>query len=99
MVKNPPVDAGDIRDAGSVPGLGRSPGERNGNPLQYSCLEKPMDRGDWKATVHRVAKSRTQLKRVSTHTRRSNWSILKEINPKYSLEGLMLKLKLQYLAT
>ena len=72
MVKNPPVDAGDIRDAGSVPGLGRSPGERNGNPLQYSCLEKPMDRGDWKATVHRVAKSQTQLKRVSTHTRRSN---------------------------
>ena len=46
-------------DLGSIPGLGRSPGERNGNPLQYSCLENPMDRGDWLATVHGVAKSRT----------------------------------------
>ena len=44
-----------------IPGLGRSPGEGNGNPLQYSCLEKPMDRGAWQATVHGVAKSRTQL--------------------------------------
>ena len=59
VVKNPPADAGDIRDTGSIPGLGRSPGERNGNPLQYSCLENPMDRGDWQATVHRIAKSRT----------------------------------------
>ena len=46
---------------GSIPGLGRSPGEGNGNPLQYSCLEKPMDRGAWQATVHGVAKSRTRL--------------------------------------
>ena len=48
-------------DPGLIPGLGRSPGEGNGNPLQYSCLENPMDRGAWWATVHRVAKSRTRL--------------------------------------
>ena len=48
-------------DLGLIPGLGRSPGEGNGNPLQYSCLENPMDRGAWRATVHRVAKSRTRL--------------------------------------
>ena len=50
---NPPVNAGDM---GLIPGLGRFPGERNGNPLQYSCLENPMDRGTWWVTVHRVAK-------------------------------------------
>ena len=54
------------RDAGSVPGLGRSPGEGNGNPLQYSCLENPMDGGAWWATVHGVAKSQIQLKWLST---------------------------------
>ena len=48
-------------DPGSIPGLGRSPGERNGNPLQYSWLENPMDRGTWWATVHGVAKSQTRL--------------------------------------
>ena len=53
---------------GSIPGLGRSPGERNGNPLQYSCLENPMDRGAWRATVHGVAKSRTRLSDSHTHT-------------------------------
>ena len=63
-VKNPPIGAGDIRDVDSVPGLGRSPGEGNGNPLQYSSLENPMDRGDWQAMVHRVAKN--LLKRPST---------------------------------
>ena len=51
----------DAGDPGSNPGLGRSPGEGNGNPLQYSCLENPMDRGAWRAIVHGVAKSRTQL--------------------------------------
>ena len=50
MVKNPPANAGDMRDTGSIPGLGRCPGERNGNPLQYSCLENPIDRGTWWAT-------------------------------------------------
>ena len=54
VVKNPPANAGDRRDAGSIPGLGRSPGEGNGNPLQDSCLENLMDRGAWWATVHGV---------------------------------------------
>ena len=62
MVKNTTADAGDIEDSGLIPGLGRSPGEGNGNPIQHSCLENPMDRGAWGATVHGVAKSRTQLK-------------------------------------
>ena len=53
MVKNPPVHAGDV---GSIPGLGKSPGEGNGSPLQYSCLENTMDREAWKATVREVAK-------------------------------------------
>ena len=53
MVKNLPANTGDM---GSIPGLGRSPGEENGNPLQYSCLENSMDRGAWRATVHRVMK-------------------------------------------
>ena len=57
VVKNPPANAGDVRDAGWIPGLGRFPEGGHGNPFQYSCLEKPMDRGDWQATVHRVAKS------------------------------------------
>ena len=62
VVKNLPASAGDIRDVGSIPGSGRSPGEGNGNPLQCSCLENPMDRGVWQATVHMVAKSPTTLK-------------------------------------
>ena len=66
MVKNPPDNPGDIRDTGSIPGLGRSPGERTGNPLQYSCLENPIDRGAWGTTVHGVAKSWTRLKQLST---------------------------------
>ena len=57
--KDPPANAGDVREAGSIPGLGRSPGGGHGNPLQYSCLENPMARGAWRATVHRVTKSRT----------------------------------------
>ena len=87
-------------------------GKGNGKPFQCSCLENPMDRGAWWATVHGVAKSRTRLKRLSTHIRicrlvcwrsllrvlwtakRSNQSILKEINPEYSLEGLLLEMKL-----
>ena len=59
MVKNLPVNARDIRDVGSVPGSGRSPGGGNGNPLQYSCLENPMDRGAWWAAGHSVTKSRS----------------------------------------
>ena len=59
VVKNLPANAG---DEGSNPGLGRSTGEGNGNPLQYSCLGNPMDRGAWRATVHGVAKSQTGLR-------------------------------------
>ena len=61
VVKNPPVNRGDLRDTGSIPGLGSSPGGGYGNPLQYSCLENPMERGAWWATVHGVAKSWTRL--------------------------------------
>ena len=60
-VKNPPAHAGDAGDLGLIPGSGRSPGGGNSNPLQYSCLENPMDRGAWWATVRGVAKSRTRL--------------------------------------
>ena len=66
MVKNPPANAGDIRDTGCIPGSGRSPGGGHGNPLQYSCLKIPMDRGAWGAAVHRVTQSRTRLKGLST---------------------------------
>ena len=57
--KEQPANAGDIRDMGSIPGSGRSPGGGHGNPLQYSCLENPMDKGAWQTTVHRVTKSWT----------------------------------------
>ena len=60
--KEPSANARDLRDVGLIPGLGRFPGEGNGNPLQYSCLENPLDRGAWWATVHSVTKSQTQLK-------------------------------------
>ena len=66
MVKNLLANPRDIRDTGSIPGLGRSPGEKIGNPLQYSCLENPVDRGAWGTTVHGVAKSWTRLKQLST---------------------------------
>ena len=65
MVKNWPANAEDTRDAGLIPKSGRSTGEGNGNPLQYSCLENPMDRGAWWAAVHGVEKSQVHL---STHT-------------------------------
>ena len=56
MVKNPPANTGEVRDAGLIPGSGRSPEEGNDNPLQYSCLKNPKDRVAWQATVHRVTK-------------------------------------------
>ena len=59
VVKNPPANAGDAKDSGLIPGIGRSPGAGNGNPLQYSCLENSMGRGSWWATVHGVTKSQT----------------------------------------
>ena len=69
-VKNPLANARDLRDMGSIPGLGRSPGGGHGNPLQYSCLANPMDRGAWRATVYGVAKSWTELKQLSMHNKR-----------------------------
>ena len=69
MVKNLSANAGDVREAGLIPESGRSPGGGHGNPLQYPCLENPMDRGAWWTTVHRITKSQTQLSTyVHTHT-------------------------------
>ena len=71
VVKNPSANTGDARAVGSIPGSGRSPGVGNGHPLQYFCLENPMDRGAWRATVHGVAKSQTRLSRHTlTHITR-----------------------------
>ena len=66
VVENPSANERETRDAGLIPGLGRSPGEGNGNPLQYFCLENPMDRGAWQATVHKAAESQTQVRRLSS---------------------------------
>ena len=66
VVKNPPANAGDIRDVGSISGLGRFPGEGHGNPLHHFCLRNPMDTGAQPTTVHRIAKSRTRRKLLST---------------------------------
>ena len=63
VVKNPPANAGDM---GSIPGSGRSPGEGNGNQLQYSCLRNPMDRGAWQAPVHRVSKESDMTERLNS---------------------------------
>ena len=71
LVKNSPANSGDTRDSGSIPGLGRSPGEGNGNPFQCSCLENPKDRGAWQAPDHRVAKSQTRLSDLA-----STWQLL-----------------------
>ena len=84
VVKNLPANAGDLRDSGSIPGLGRSLGEGHGNPLQYSCLENPMDRGVWRTTAHGVAKSRTRLKLLSSSSSSSlreeaSRSLVKEV--------------------
>ena len=73
VVKNLPASAGDVRDAGSIPRLLRSPGRGHGNPFRYSCLENPMDRGSWWPTVRGVAKSWTQL---SAYTSPTLWQVL-----------------------
>ena len=88
MVENLPANAGDLRDAGSIPGLGRTRGEGRGNPLLYSCLKSPIDRGAWCAAVHGVAKSRIRLsdftftyhfqaleKEMATHSSVPAWKI------------------------
>ena len=62
VIKNSPANEGDMRDAGLISGLGRSPGGGHGNPFRYSCLENPKDRGAWRIAVHRVAQSQTLLK-------------------------------------
>ena len=71
VVKNPPDNAGDSRDLGSILGSGKLPGVGNGNPLQYSCLENSIDRETWQATVHGVTKSRTRLS-TAQHKKASN---------------------------
>ena len=79
MVKIPPANAGVTGDPGSIPGSGRSPEVGNGNLLQYTCLENPMDRGAWQATAHEIAKSQTRL---STHkSEKKKGGILKESTP------------------
>ena len=72
MGKEKAYNAGDNRDMGSIPGLGGSPGGGHGKPLQYSCLENPMNRGAWQVTVHWVAKSWTKMKLPSTHVSQSS---------------------------
>ena len=67
VVKNPPANEGDLRDVSLIPGLGRSPGGGHDNPLQYSCLENPMNRVAWQAAVHRVTQSWTRLKQLNKH--------------------------------
>ena len=79
MVKNPPANAGDLRDMGLIPGSGRSPGEGHDNPLQYSCLENHMDRGAWRATVHRFAKSDTTEETYHAHNKSTLCRCLKFI--------------------
>ena len=68
VVKNLLANAGKVRDTDSIPGSGRSPREGHGNPLQYSCLENPMDQGAWRATVHRITKNQTRLKWKAWYT-------------------------------
>ena len=102
VVKNPPSTAGDARDVGSVPGLGRSPGGGNGNPHQFSCLENSMDRGGWWATVHGVAKSQKQLithththTHIYTHTKlRSRYKAIKIMKLYSFMNILILRLQL-----
>ena len=77
VVKNLCASAGDVKDLGSIPGLERPPGGGHGNPLQYSYLEKPMDRGAQWATVCGVAKSWTRLNRISTHA--CSWNIYEQL--------------------
>ena len=68
VAENPPANAGEVSGVGSFPGSGRPPGGGHGNPLPYPCLENPVDRGVWRATVHRVAKSQIRLEQLSMHT-------------------------------
>ena len=93
VVKNPSANAGDIRDLGSIPGSGRSPRGEHGNPLQYSCLENPMGRGAWRATVHGVTKSCIRLKWLSTQSRphhdNHNFRLLNDCHGSSSNPGIL----------
>ena len=82
VVKNLPANTGDARDAGSIPGSGRFPGGGNGNPLEYSCLENPMDSGAWQITDHGIEKNQTWLEQFSMHSgkQQSNKSMKKRQN-------------------
>ena len=88
VVKNPTANAGDIRDAGSISGLGRCPGEGDGNPLQYSCLENSMDRGAWWATVHGVTKGHIHNSPPGTHHHHYRKFITGEINQFFTKRSL-----------
>ena len=95
VVKNPPSNAGDVRDIGLIPGLGRSPGGGHAQPLWYSCLENPMDRGAWQAKVHRVTK-----KQLCTHTcipcsTLATWCKLKIFLKTFFMQIFMSKLFMQ----
>ena len=76
VVRNPPTNEGDVRDMGLIPGLRRSPGGGHANLLQYSCLENLMDRGVWQVLAHRIAKSRTRLKWLSTHAQHNLYLVI-----------------------
>ena len=78
MVKNLPANTGDARDTGSIPASGRSPGSGKGNPLQYSCLESPMARGAWQATVHGVTES------VTTEATKHSIAQTNDTSPQFS---------------
>ena len=90
VVKKPPMNARDIRDVGSISRWGRSPGGGHGNPLQDSCLEDPMDRGAWWATVHRATKNQTQLKCLSTHalSECDSWSCFSHLAGKMKMRQM-----------
>ena len=83
MVKNLLANAREVRDTGSIPGLGRSPGEGNSNPLQYSCLENPRDRGAWRATVHGVAELDTN--EATQHTQAAQGPQEPPISPSHTV--------------
>ena len=92
VVNNLPANSGDTGDPGLIPGLGRSPGGGHGNPLQYSYLENPLDRGAWWAAVHRVAKSQTELKQLSTHTCIHVYSLLSVYVHRIERDSLVISL-------
>ena len=77
VVRRPPASSGDTKDESSIPESVRAPGGRHGNLLQYSCLENPMDRGAWRAAVHRVTQSRTRLE-VSEYARWGAWGRIRQ---------------------